>query len=212
MLTASATVKSRTATRQMPPLHQLIHSGVPRPRLRQWQSPVHRRPRPHLWPAWRARLTAVVKPVIPRMIRQTMLWMMPRMTAGTCWWQRRWDWRPPKLNQKCRSGTRRPRIRHCGKTQATSGWRPFLFSVVVESTPDYVDQLAEHFLTFEPIESHTGDASNMSGKYNELQTHMKKRNPLIHYVPCAAHSLNLVGVNTTEPRGWILLWHFTVFV
>lgn len=114
------------------------------------------------------------------------------------------------------------------------------FSVVVDSTPDlsHVDQLTfifrfvnkegnivARFLTFEPIESHTGEslaecvvamvaslglelsncrgqsydnASNMSGKYNGLQTHLKKRNPLIHYVPCAAHSLNLVGDNSIE--------------
>ena len=42
------------------------------------------------------------------------------------------------------------------------------------------------------------NASNMSGKYNGLQAHLKKVNPLIHYTPCAAHSLNLVGVNTIE--------------
>uniref|UniRef100_A0A8C1QLR1 TTF-type domain-containing protein n=1 Tax=Cyprinus carpio TaxID=7962 RepID=A0A8C1QLR1_CYPCA len=42
------------------------------------------------------------------------------------------------------------------------------------------------------------NASNMSGKYNGLQAHLKKRIPLIHYVPCAAHSLNLVGVNSIE--------------
>ena len=83
----------------------------------------------------------------------------------------------------------------------------------------------ERFLGSEPITSHTGEsladcvvsmvhdlaldltnchgqsydnASNMSGKYNGLQAHLKKRNPLIHYVPCAAHSLNLVGVNSIE--------------
>jgi len=86
-------------------------------------------------------------------------------------------------------------------------------------------KIVERFLAFEPIESHTGEslaecvvamvdslglelsncrgqsydnASNMSGKYNGLQAHLKKINPLIHYVPCAAHSLNLVGVNTIE--------------
>jgi len=71
----------------------------------------------------------------------------------------------------------------------------------------------ERFLAFEPIQSHTGqsladcvttmvenlgldfsncrgqsfdNASNMSGRYNGLQAHLKQRNPLIHYVPCAA--------------------------
>lgn len=42
------------------------------------------------------------------------------------------------------------------------------------------------------------NASNMPGKYNELQTHLKKRNPFIHYGPCAGHYINLVGVNTIE--------------
>jgi hypothetical protein len=86
-------------------------------------------------------------------------------------------------------------------------------------------KVVERFIGFEPIHSHTGlslaetvismvrnlgldmancrgqsydNASNMSGKYNGLQAHLKKVNPLIHYTPCAAHSLNLVGVNTIE--------------
>ena len=86
-------------------------------------------------------------------------------------------------------------------------------------------KVVERFIGFEPIHSHTGlslaesvismvrnlgldlancrgqsydNASNMSGKYNGLQAQLKKVNPLIHYTPCAAHSLNLVGVNTIE--------------
>lgn len=86
-------------------------------------------------------------------------------------------------------------------------------------------RIVERFVGFEPISSHRGEsladcvismvqqlgldlencrgqsydnASNMSGKYNGLQAHLKKQNPLIHYVPCAAHSLNLVGVNSVE--------------
>lgn len=35
----------------------------------------------------------------------------------------------------------------------------------------------------------------MAGKYNDLQVHMKKANPLIYYVPFAGHSRDLVGVN-----------------
>ena len=83
----------------------------------------------------------------------------------------------------------------------------------------------ERFLAFEPIHSHTGqsladcvtamvenlgldlsncrgqsfdNASNMSGRYNGLQAHLKQKKTLTHYVPCAAHSLNLVGVNSIE--------------
>ena len=86
-------------------------------------------------------------------------------------------------------------------------------------------KVVERFIGFEPIHSHTGaslaecvvkmandlgldlsdcrgqsydNASNMSGKYNGLQAHLKQANPLIHYVPCAGHSLNLVGVNSIE--------------
>lgn len=79
----------------------------------------------------------------------------------------------------------------------------------------------ERFLTFIQIISHTGEAlsktvvnflnkcdidiknlrgqsydnaANMSGRYNGLQAHISQINPLAYYIPCAAHSLNLVGV------------------
>lgn len=42
------------------------------------------------------------------------------------------------------------------------------------------------------------NASNMSGRYSGLQARLKKNFPLIEYVPCAAHSLNLVGTNAAE--------------
>uniref|UniRef100_A0A3B4ULL1 DUF4371 domain-containing protein n=1 Tax=Seriola dumerili TaxID=41447 RepID=A0A3B4ULL1_SERDU len=96
----------------------------------------------------------------------------------------------------------------------------FVFRFVSEK-----GRVVERFITFEPIHSHTGsslaecvqkmvsdlgldlsdcrgqaydNASNMSRKYNGLQAHLKRQNLLIHYVPCAAHSLNLVGVNCVE--------------
>uniref|UniRef100_A0A671MPV2 DUF4371 domain-containing protein n=1 Tax=Sinocyclocheilus anshuiensis TaxID=1608454 RepID=A0A671MPV2_9TELE len=89
----------------------------------------------------------------------------------------------------------------------------FIFRFV---DPDW--HVVERFLAFEPIESHTGEsladcilamvdslgldlsncrgqsydnASNMSGKYKGVQAHLKRRNPVIHFV----HSLNLVGTN-----------------
>lgn len=40
------------------------------------------------------------------------------------------------------------------------------------------------------------NATNMSGIYRGLQTRIKKLNPLIKWVPCTAHTLNLVGVNS----------------
>uniref|UniRef100_A0A8C5GFL1 TTF-type domain-containing protein n=1 Tax=Gouania willdenowi TaxID=441366 RepID=A0A8C5GFL1_GOUWI len=96
----------------------------------------------------------------------------------------------------------------------------FVFRFVSET-----GKVVERFIGFEPIHSHTGsslaecvikmvsdlgldlsncrgqaydNASNMSGKYNGLQAQLKKNNPLMHYIPCAAHSLNLVGVNSVE--------------
>ncbi|XP_055908461.1 zinc finger MYM-type protein 1-like [Eupeodes corollae] len=86
-------------------------------------------------------------------------------------------------------------------------------------------EVAERFLAFIPMASHKGEeqaeailkflnkyhiniknargqsydnASNMSGCYNGLQAHIKKINSLAHYIPCASHSLNLVGVRAAE--------------
>lgn len=42
------------------------------------------------------------------------------------------------------------------------------------------------------------NASNMSGKYNGLQARIKEINSKACFVPCAAHSLNLVGVNAAS--------------
>ena len=37
------------------------------------------------------------------------------------------------------------------------------------------------------------NTSDMSGKYNDMQAMMKERNHQADYIPCVAHSLNLVG-------------------
>ena len=42
------------------------------------------------------------------------------------------------------------------------------------------------------------NASNMSGAYSGLQARIKAVNPLAEFVPCAAHSLNLVGTCAAE--------------
>ncbi|XP_050509357.1 zinc finger MYM-type protein 1-like [Diabrotica virgifera virgifera] len=42
------------------------------------------------------------------------------------------------------------------------------------------------------------NASNMSGKYSELQARIKNHNKLAEYVPCSGHSLNLVGSLAAE--------------
>src|SRR6218665_3414695 len=38
----------------------------------------------------------------------------------------------------------------------------------------------------------------MSGVYSGLQVRVKEVNPLAHFVPCAAHSLNLVGIHSVD--------------
>lgn len=92
----------------------------------------------------------------------------------------------------------------------------------------YVDEkgdIHERFIKFENIHGHTSayltltistlleelkldmkncvgqsydNASNMSGKYSGLQARIKELSPKAEYVPCATHSLNLVGVNAVE--------------
>jgi hypothetical protein len=42
------------------------------------------------------------------------------------------------------------------------------------------------------------NAANMSGTYNGLQTRIKQFNPLATFVPCAGHSLQLVGSVAAE--------------
>ncbi|XP_016661623.1 uncharacterized protein LOC107884322 [Acyrthosiphon pisum] len=42
------------------------------------------------------------------------------------------------------------------------------------------------------------NASNMSGIYAGLQAKIKNVNPLAKFVPCSAHSLNLVGTNAVD--------------
>lgn len=83
----------------------------------------------------------------------------------------------------------------------------------------------ERFITFVKLQDHTGahmeevvlntlseleiplsdmrgqsydNASNMSGKYKGLQARIKDHNNLAEYVPCTAHSLNLVGTHAAD--------------
>ena len=83
----------------------------------------------------------------------------------------------------------------------------------------------ERFLTFINIFSHTGQsladtllqyltkqriyfnycrgqtynsAGNMSGKYIGMQRILKNKNSLADYIPCACHSLNLVGQSSVD--------------
>ncbi|XP_015363711.1 PREDICTED: zinc finger MYM-type protein 1-like [Diuraphis noxia] len=87
------------------------------------------------------------------------------------------------------------------------------------------DGPVERFITFIHITSHTGanlalcllnflkendiniencrgqsydNASNMSGTYTGMQAEIKKCNSLIDYIPCIAHSLNIVGQSAVD--------------
>ncbi|KAF0751261.1 zinc finger MYM-type protein 1-like [Aphis craccivora] len=92
----------------------------------------------------------------------------------------------------------------------------------------YVNDIGEpieRFMTFHSIDGHTAEylsssivdlfknwnlnikkcvghsfdnASNMAGKYTGVQARIKNISPMADFVPCAAHSLNLVGVNSIE--------------
>ena len=42
------------------------------------------------------------------------------------------------------------------------------------------------------------NASNMSGRYGGMQARLNAINPLVVYIPCMAHSLNLMGVNSFD--------------
>ncbi|XP_013782254.1 zinc finger MYM-type protein 1-like [Limulus polyphemus] len=42
------------------------------------------------------------------------------------------------------------------------------------------------------------NASNMAGAYSGLQARIEELNKLAHFVPCAAHSINLVGASSTD--------------
>ncbi|KAF0759466.1 zinc finger MYM-type protein 1-like [Aphis craccivora] len=42
------------------------------------------------------------------------------------------------------------------------------------------------------------NANNMSGSYKGLQARIRELNPLAFYIPCATHSLNLVGTHSVE--------------
>ncbi|XP_029341219.1 uncharacterized protein LOC115033197 [Acyrthosiphon pisum] len=79
------------------------------------------------------------------------------------------------------------------------------YSISVDSTPDIsnVDQLSFVIRYVnsigEPVERFLGgqsydNAANMSGAYSGVQTRIKLVAPLADFVPCSAHSLNLIGL------------------
>ena len=59
--------------------------------------------------------------------------------------------------------------------------------------------LKEHSISIQDCRGQSYDsASNMSGRYNEMQAFIKRQNKAAEYIPCAGHSLNLVGQNSAS--------------
>lgn len=74
-----------------------------------------------------------------------------------------------------------------------------------------ISKLEKHNLELKHCRGQSYDnASNMSGCYSGLQARILKRNPLADYLPCAAHSLNLVGVCAAECAGEAVRFFETV--
>ncbi|XP_073499099.1 zinc finger MYM-type protein 1-like [Phyllobates terribilis] len=62
-----------------------------------------------------------------------------------------------------------------------------------------VDMLSKNGINIQDCRGQSYDnAANMSGKYNGVQAHVRNVCPYATYIPCAAHSLNLVGKNSAE--------------
>ena len=47
-------------------------------------------------------------------------------------------------------------------------------------------------------------ASNMSGKYAGVQTVIRQHSPYAAFIPCSAHSLNLIGKVLLNLAKWLL--------
>lgn len=50
------------------------------------------------------------------------------------------------------------------------------------------------------------NAANMAGAYSGLQTRIKSKCPLAHFIPCSPHSLNLIGecaVDSCKDAGFL---------
>lgn len=62
-----------------------------------------------------------------------------------------------------------------------------------------IQKLEKDGLNFENCREKSYDnAANMSGKYKGVQSRLREINSLAVFIPCAAHSLNLVGSNSAE--------------
>lgn len=82
--------------------------------------------------------------------------------------------------------------------------RFFGFIEIAHHDGNYLFTTTENMLSSDGIDIRNcrsqsyDNASNMSGVYSGVQAHMRKVNDLAVWVPCAAHSLNLVGASAAE--------------
>ena len=68
-----------------------------------------------------------------------------------------------------------------------------------------LDTLRDNEISIMDCRGQTYDnASNMAGKYTGLQQRIKDINPLAEFIPCAGHSLNLVGSCAAESCIWAI--------
>ena len=64
---------------------------------------------------------------------------------------------------------------------------------------ELLDYLKAETIDFSDCRGQSYDnASNMSGKYTGMQARLRDVNPVALYIPCTAHSLNLVGVSAVD--------------
>ncbi|XP_065658846.1 52 kDa repressor of the inhibitor of the protein kinase-like [Hydra vulgaris] len=101
----------------------------------------------------------------------------------------------------------------------------------------YQGDVFKRFLTITPITSHTGksllnvvktildtnnlsikncrgqsydNAANMSGQYNGLRELLQRENQLAVYTPCAAHNLNLIGIEVAKVVHEVVIFFGTI--
>ena len=68
-----------------------------------------------------------------------------------------------------------------------------------ESITNHISRtLTEYDIIFDNCGQSYNNASNLSGKCTGVQARLKALDPLIHYIPCSARSLNLIGSCAAE--------------
>ena len=90
-------------------------------------------------------------------------------------------------------------IKGCEPVERFLMFIPIFSHGAKDLTDTVVDFLSENKIPLSNCRGQSYDnASNMSGKYTGLQARIHQLNEFAIYVPCAGHSLNLVGVKAAE--------------